>query len=91
MEEPKAIAISAIIPVFNEEENLSLLVPRLTEVLNQIGKPYEVIFVDDGSSDGSRAVLKKMQAEAPSIRIIALKENRGLSTALWVGMREAQG
>jgi glycosyltransferase involved in cell wall biosynthesis len=91
MEEPRAFAISAIIPVFNEEENLPILVPRLIEVLNQIGKPYEVIFVDDGSSDGSRAVLKRMRAEVPSIRIVALKENRGLSTALWVGMREAQG
>jgi len=91
MEEPKAIVISAIIPVFNEEENLPILVPRLIEVLNRTGKPYEVIFVDDGSSDGSRAVLKRMRAEVPSIRIIALKENRGLSTALWAGMGEAQG
>jgi glycosyltransferase involved in cell wall biosynthesis len=91
MEEPRAIEISAIIPVFNEEENLPILVPRLVEVLNQIGRPYEVIFVDDGSSDGSRAVLKRMRAEVPSIRIVALKENRGLSTALWVGMGEARG
>jgi glycosyltransferase involved in cell wall biosynthesis len=91
MEEPRAIAISAIIPVFNEEENLPILVPRLIEVLNRTGKPYEVIFVDDGSSDRSRAVLKKVQAEVPSIRIVALKENRGLSAALWAGMREARG
>jgi len=91
MEEPRAIVISAIIPVFNEEENLPILVPRLIEVLNRTGKPYEVIFVDDGSSDRSRAVLKKVQAEVPSIRIVALKENRGLSAALWAGMREARG
>ena len=91
MEEPKTIVISAIIPVFNEEENLFILVPRLIEVLNRTGKPYEVIFVDDGSSDRSRAVLKKVQAEVPSIRIVALKENRGLSAALWAGMREARG
>ncbi len=91
MEVSKAIAISAVIPVFNEEENLSILVPRLVEVLNGTGKPYEAIFVDDGSSDGSREVLKKMRVEHPSIRIVALKQNRGLSTALLAGMREARG
>jgi dolichol-phosphate mannosyltransferase len=91
MEASKAIVISAVIPIFNEEENLSILVPRLVEVLNGTGKPYEAIFVDDGSSDGSREVLKKMRAEHPSIRIVALKQNRGLSTALLAGMREARG
>jgi dolichol-phosphate mannosyltransferase len=91
METSNTITISAVIPVFNEEENLPILVPRVIEVLNQTGKPYEVVFVDDGSSDGSRGVLKKFKAEYPLIRIVALKQNRGLSTALLAGMREARG
>ncbi len=80
-----------VVPVFNEEENLSILIPRLANVLNRLGDSYEVIFVDDGSSDGSRKILREMASQYPSLRIIGLKENRGLSTALLAGMREARG
>jgi glycosyltransferase involved in cell wall biosynthesis len=63
----------------------------LSEVLKGLRKAYEVIFVDDGSSDGSRKVLKEMAARYPSIRVLRFKANRGLSAALMAGMREAQG
>jgi len=91
MNPPETIEISVVVPVFNEEENLPILIPKLAEVLNQIGRPYEMIFVDDGSSDGSRKILKEMLSQYPSLRMIGLKENRGLSTALMAGMKEAQG
>ena len=91
MNPPETIEISVVVPVFNEEENLPILIPNLAEVLNQIGRPYEMIFVDDGSSDGSRKILKEMLSQYPSLRMIGLKENRGLSTALMAGMKEAQG
>lgn len=91
MNTPESIQISVVVPVFNEEENLPILVPRLVEVLNRLGLSYEMIFVDDGSSDGSRKILKEMASQYFSLRIIGLKENRGLSTAFLVGMREAQG
>lgn len=85
------IEISAVIPVFNEEENLPLLVPKLVEVLGSIGLPYEMIFVDDGSSDGSRRILKEMASLYPPLHVLAFKENRGLSTALYAGIKEARG
>ena len=91
MDHSDPIEISVIIPVFNEEENLSLLIPQLTEILKRLGLPSEMIFVDDGSSDGSRRILKEMARQYSSLRVIGLKENRGLSTALYVGMKEARG
>ncbi len=91
MDDSKPIEISAVIPVFNEKENLLLLVPKLAEVLKSLGLPYEMIFVDDGSSDGSQETLKKMASQFPSLHIIRFKKNRGLSTALYAGMKEARG
>ncbi|NWF93236.1 MAG: glycosyltransferase family 2 protein [Syntrophaceae bacterium] len=85
------VEISVVVPVFNEEENLPILIPKLTEVLAGLGISYEMIFVDDGSRDRSREILKEMASQYPFLRIIGLKENRGLSTALYAGMREARG
>src|SRR4030066_2223906 len=85
------INISVVVPVFNEEGNLPILIPKLVQVLDPLGLPYEMIFVDDGSSDGSRRILREMASQYPSLRIIGLKENRGLSTALIAGMKEVRG
>jgi len=84
--------LSVVVPVFNEEESLPTLIPKLVEVLKTLPFFYEMIFVDDGSSDGSRRILKEMaSSQYPSLRVIGFKENRGLSTALVAGMREARG
>jgi glycosyltransferase involved in cell wall biosynthesis len=80
-----------VVPVYNEEENVRILVPKLLEVLKGLHKTYEVIFVDDGSSDGGGKVLKEMAIRYPPIRILRFKANRGLSAALLAGMREARG
>jgi len=85
------VEISVVVPVYNEEGNLPLLVPKLVEVLKGLGRSYEMIFVDDGSSDGSRGILKEMALQYPSFQVLCFKENRGLSTALVAGMREARG
>jgi len=91
MDESKDAEISVVVPVYNEEANLPILVPKLAEVFDRLGSLYEMIFVDDGSSDGSRKLLKKMASQVPSLRMVGLKQNRGLSTALLAGMREARG
>lgn len=91
IEQNEQIEISVVVPVYNEEGNLPVLIPALVEVLKNLGRSYEMIFVDDGSSDESRRILKEMASEHASLRILRFKENRGLSTALVAGMREAQG
>jgi glycosyltransferase involved in cell wall biosynthesis len=83
--------LSVVVPVFNEEASLPILIPKLVEILNTLPFPYEMIFVDDGSSDGSLRILRDMASQYPSLRVLRFKENRGLSTALVAGMREAQG
>ena len=91
MDSSQKVEISAVIPVFNEEENLPVLIPKVIEIFNQLSKAYEVIFVDDGSSDNSRKILREMAIQHPTLRVLGLKENRGLSTALLAGMKEARG
>lgn len=85
------IEISIVVPVFNEEENLPVLIPQVAEVLRSVGKTYEMIFVDDGSTDRSRQLLKEMFARYPQIRILGFKKNCGETAAGAAGLREARG
>jgi dolichol-phosphate mannosyltransferase len=85
------IHISVVVPVFNEEENLPILVPRIVEVLKPLGKTYEMIFVDDGSTDRSRQLLKEMVSQYPQIRILGFKKNCGETAAGSAGLKEARG
>ncbi len=91
MDESRDVEISVVVPVYNEEANLPILISKLVGVFNRLGSVYEMILVDDGSSDGSRKILKEMASRIPSLRVVPLKQNRGLSTALLAGMREARG
>ncbi|NWG01484.1 MAG: glycosyltransferase family 2 protein [Syntrophaceae bacterium] len=91
METPVHPTLSVVVPVFNEEESLPLFIPKLVEVLETLPFSYEMIFVDDGSSDESWRILKEMASKHAFLRVLRFKENRGLSTALIAGMREARG
>jgi len=91
LKENRPVDISVVVPVFNEEENLPILVPRIVEVLNPLGKTYEMIFVDDGSADRSRHLLKEMVSQYPQIRILGFKKNCGETAAGAAGLKEARG
>jgi len=91
MAEENRIDISVVAPVYNEEENLPILVSQLVGVLGPLRKTYEMIFVDDGSKDRSRQVLKEMVSKVPQLRILGFKYNCGESAALYAGLREARG
>ena len=78
--------VSVVIPVYNEEQTLPLMYDRLFPVLDGIGKPYEVVFVNDGSRDGSQAVLESLHAKRPQqIRVVEFMRNYGQHPAIMAG------
>jgi glycosyltransferase involved in cell wall biosynthesis len=85
-----SLAYSVVIPVFNEEENLPELYRRLTAVMERLGS-YEVILVDDGSTDGSYSAIKRVHQRDPRIKAVKLSRNFGHHVALTAGMDYARG
>ena len=83
--------LSILIPVYNEEGNLSLLFDKLMTALKKAGRPYEVIFVDDGSSDGTLEVLLDLKGKNPNVKIISLSRNFGQTAALSAGIDSSKG
>jgi glycosyltransferase involved in cell wall biosynthesis len=83
--------VSVVIPVFNEEDNLKPLADELMAVLTTLNKAFEVLFIDDGSTDNSFQVLKALQQDHPSIKIIKFKKNYGQTSAFDAGIKAAQG
>ncbi|MDA8244764.1 MAG: glycosyltransferase family 2 protein [Elusimicrobia bacterium] len=82
--------VSAVIPVFNERESLEELERELSAALARLGVPAETVWVDDGSSDGSFALLKDF-ASRPGHRALRLAKNYGQTAALAAGIAEARG
>src|SRR5436853_295159 len=78
-------AVSVVVPVFNEEENMSILQSELRAALS--GLDYEIVFVDDGSTDRSAEKIET----APNVRLIRFEKNTGQSAALYAGVRAARG
>jgi glycosyltransferase involved in cell wall biosynthesis len=83
--------ISIVIPAFNERDNLAPLWEELERSLDALGRTYEVIFVDDGSDDGSREVFSRLKARAPAMRVLRSAANCGQSAAIFAGFRAARG
>jgi undecaprenyl-phosphate 4-deoxy-4-formamido-L-arabinose transferase len=84
--------VSIVIPVFNEEGGLQNLFDRLYPALDQLGRQYEVIFVDDGSSDRSVAVLREQFAKRPdTTRVAVLARNVGQHMAIMAGFAQSRG
>src|SRR5215470_5820474 len=88
LEEPE---ISVFLPVFNEEPNLRPLHEKLKVALAQLRRTAEIIYVDDGSSDGSLEVLREIAAVDPRVRVIALRRNYGQTPAMAAGIHAAKG
>jgi len=87
----RPIELSVIIPAFNEEESLGFLYDRLIETLDPLGINYEVILVDDGSSDRTFDELSIIAARNPRFRIIKLRRNYGQTPAMVAGIDHARG
>jgi glycosyltransferase involved in cell wall biosynthesis len=83
--------LSVVIPVFNEEESLPRLWPELREVLETLPLTVEVIFVDDGSRDGSAEIVRALREADRRVRLVRLKANAGETAATDAGFRAARG
>lgn len=86
-----ALALSVISPVYNEQENLPVLYQRLTEVLARIGKSYEIVLVNDGSTDRSWQVMIGLAKQDPRVKVIDLRRNSGQTAALMCGIDHSSG
>jgi len=83
--------VSVVIPVFNETENLEELHRELVGALEKTGRPFEVILIDDGSTDSSWAVLRSLQHKDGRVKLICLRRNFGQTAALAAGFDHARG
>ena len=83
--------LSVVFPVFNEEENVPILLAEIARALDGRGWTYEVVAVDDGSSDRSLEVLRAQVGKHPGLRVLTFEKNSGQTAALDAGWRAAQG
>jgi glycosyltransferase involved in cell wall biosynthesis len=91
MNSQNRIKFSVVVPLYNEERNVTPLYARLTRVMTGLEEPYEIIFVDDGSKDATRQVLSKIYESDPCVRIVILRRNFGQTAALKAGFDAARG
>ena len=83
--------ISVVVPVLNEEESLPILHQQLTEVLTGSGYQYEIIAIDDGSTDTSFEILSQLQADDPHLQVVRFRRNYGQTAAFAAGFDRARG
>lgn len=87
----KTIDVSVVVPLYNEAESLPELVAWIDRVAKQNSLSYEVIMIDDGSTDDSWAVVEELKAQYDTLRAISFRRNYGKSAALYCGFEMAQG
>ena len=85
------LAVSVVVPVHNERESLARLHERLTDTLRREGRAYELLFVDDGSTDGSTEVLRELAHGDPAVRVVVLARRFGQLAATLCGLARARG
>src|SRR5678815_5624739 len=83
--------ISVFLPVYNEEPNLRPLHTKLDAALQSLGVPAEIVYVDDGSTDGSLNILREIAAMDARVRVVALRRNYGQTAAMAAGIDAARG
>ncbi len=88
----RSVSYSVVVPFFNEEGNVRAVVEETLQVMSGLGREYEFVAVDDGSTDGTGRILGELLAEHPgTLRVLTAPENRGQSAAFLAGFRAAKG
>jgi dolichol-phosphate mannosyltransferase len=87
---PNTLPASIVIPVYNEEKNLPRLFDEIAQAMRPLARTWEVVFVDDGSSDLSLDVLKRLAQANPEVRYLSFTRNRGQSAAFCAGFDNAE-
>ena len=88
---PAPVDLSVVVPMYNEEAVLPLLVERLRPVADAWGVPYEILCVDDGSTDATPVLLQRLRREWPQVRVLRLRANAGHQAAISAGLARARG
>ncbi|HEX7078107.1 MAG TPA: glycosyltransferase family 2 protein [Candidatus Eisenbacteria bacterium] len=90
-QEGAATKVSVVVPLYNEEENVEELHARIVSALDRSGHPYEILFVDDGSRDGTVRILRDIAARDRRVRVIKLRRNYGQTPSMRAGIDAATG
>ncbi len=85
------MTVSIVVPVYNERENITLLHQALTDSLLAVGRPYEMVLIDDGSTDGSSRALDELAARDPAVKVVHFRRNFGQTAAMNAGLHLASG
>ncbi len=83
--------LSIVVPLYNERDNLRPLHVDLERVMSELGRTYELVFVDDGSNDGSFEVLREIRKQDDHVRVLRLAKNSGQTAALACGLKSSRG
>lgn len=86
-----SMTVSIVVPVYNERENITLLHQALTDSLLAVGRPYEMVLIDDGSTDGSSRALDELAARDPAVKVVHFRRNFGQTAAMNAGLHLASG
>jgi len=91
MADAARVDISVVVPLYNEKENLADLHRQLTDALTPLGRSFEVLLVDDGSSDGTREALLELEERDPRVKVVLLRRNFGQTAAFSAGFDRSRG
>ena len=89
--EAPAPDVSVVVPIYNERDNLLPLHSALTWALRDLGRTYEIVFVDDGSRDGTRHLMRALAAGDPHLRLVFFRRNYGQTAAMAAGFQKSRG
>ena len=90
-EQPSIFNYSVVIPAYNEQNNIKPLLERIEKVMADVDGTYEIVIIDNGSFDGTPAILNELVGKYPSLVIVTLSRNFGYDGAITTGLEYAQG